>query len=60
MIKEGGTADPDDPFVGLTQLHVVLDWFEELRARVPTNGPGASKGSACLNVSIECAILHEA
>ena len=36
MLKEGGTADPDDPLAGLTQIHVVQNWFEELKARVPT------------------------
>ena len=36
MIKEGGIANPDDPFAGLTQIHVVQNWFEELKARVPT------------------------
>ena len=28
--------DPDDPFAGVTQIHVVQNWFEELKARVPT------------------------
>ena len=36
MIKEGGTATADDPFASLTQIHVVQNWFEELKARVPT------------------------
>ena len=36
MIKEGGTATADDPVAGLTQIHVVQNWFEELKARVPT------------------------
>jgi len=35
MIKEG-VAGPDDPLAGLTQIHVVQGWFEELKARVPT------------------------
>ena len=33
MLKEDSA---DDPFAGLTQIHVVLNWFEELQARVPT------------------------
>ncbi len=36
MLKEAGPANTDDPFAGLTQIHVVLNWFEELKARVPT------------------------
>ena len=36
MLKEGGTADADDPLAGLTQIHVVQNWFEELKVRVPT------------------------
>ena len=36
MLKEAAPADTDDPFAGLTQIHVVLNWFEELQARVPT------------------------
>ncbi len=36
MLKESVTADPDDPFAGLTQIYVVLNWFEELKARVST------------------------
>ena len=26
----------DDPFAGLSRIHVVLNWFEDLQARVPT------------------------
>ncbi len=36
MLKAGGVADADNPFGGLTQIHVVQNWFEELKARVPT------------------------
>ena len=36
MIKQGAIADTEDPFAGLTQIHVVLNWVEELQARVPT------------------------
>ncbi len=36
MLKEGASLNADDPFAGLTQIHVVQNWFEELRARVPT------------------------
>ena len=36
MLKAGGAADADDPFAGLTQIHVVTNWFQELKARVPT------------------------
>ncbi len=36
MLKEGGPASADDPFAGLTQIHVVQNFFEELEARVPT------------------------
>jgi hypothetical protein len=39
MIKEGTITDAGDPFAGLTQIHVVLNWSEELKARVPTPGP---------------------
>jgi hypothetical protein len=35
MIKEGGTASPDDPLAGLTQIHVVQNWHQELLERVP-------------------------
>ena len=35
MIKEGVAADPDDPFAGLTQIHGVLNWTQELLERVP-------------------------
>ena len=27
--------DPDDPLAGLTQIVVVQQWFEDLKARVP-------------------------
>ena len=37
MLKEGGASSADDPFAGLTRLIVVQNWFEELKARVPTN-----------------------
>ncbi len=36
MLKGRGSAAADDPFFGLTQIHVVLNWFSELQARVPT------------------------
>ncbi len=37
MVKEdAATDDLTDPFAGLTQIHVVLNWFSELLARVPT------------------------
>ena len=35
MLKEIVTSDPDDPFAGLTQIHVVLNWTQELLERVP-------------------------
>ena len=35
MIREGRPADTDDPFAGLTQIHVVLNWHQELLERVP-------------------------
>ena len=35
-VKEDASANADSPFAGLTQIHVVLDWFSELQARVPT------------------------
>ena len=37
MFKEGAASSADDPFAGLTRLIVVQNWFEELKARVPTN-----------------------
>jgi hypothetical protein len=36
MLKADVAADPDDPFSGLTQIHVVLNWHQELVERVPT------------------------
>ena len=36
MLKPGTPGDADEPFGGLTQIHIVLNWLEELRARVPT------------------------
>ncbi len=36
MLKEGALADTDDPFAGLVQIHVVLNWFTELERLVPT------------------------
>ncbi len=37
MIREGReSAESDDPFAGLSRIHVVLNWFTELQARVPT------------------------
>ena len=36
MLKLGARGDADDPFAGLSQIHVGLNWFEELQARVPT------------------------
>ena len=37
MVKEGSAAgsDADDPFAGLTQIHVVQNWTQELLERVP-------------------------
>ena len=35
MLKTGGMSDPDDPFAGLTQIHVVQNWTQELLERVP-------------------------
>jgi serine/threonine-protein kinase len=37
MIKQGVAGDAEDPFAGLTRLIVVQNWFEELKARVPTD-----------------------
>ena len=38
MIREGGASgsNAEDPFAGLTQIHVVQNWSEELKERVPT------------------------
>ena len=36
MIKEGAPVDTNDPFAGLTRIHVVLNWTEELKRLVPT------------------------
>ena len=37
MVKVGGSSATvaDDPYAGLTRIHVVQNWFEELKARVP-------------------------
>ena len=35
MVKEATPTDGDDPFAGLTQIVVVLNWFEDLKERVP-------------------------
>ena len=35
MLKERAGADADDPFFGLTQIHVVQNWHQELLERVP-------------------------
>ena len=37
MFQEGAASGADDPFAGLTRLIVVQNWFEELKARVPTD-----------------------
>jgi len=37
MFKESTASNADDPFAGLTRLIVVQNWFEELKARVPTD-----------------------
>ena len=37
MMKEGAASGADVPFAGLTRLIVVQNWFEELKARVPTD-----------------------
>lgn len=37
LIRANAGHDPNDPFAGATRLHVVLNWLEELRARVPTS-----------------------
>ncbi len=36
LFKEGA-IDPDDPFAGLTRFHVVQNWHQELKARVPVD-----------------------
>ena len=36
MFKEGVADTTDDWFAGVTRLHIVLNSFEELQARVPT------------------------
>ncbi len=36
MLKLGARGDADDPFAGLSRFHVVLNWFSDLQARVPT------------------------
>ena len=35
MIREAA-SNVDDPFAGLTQIHVALNWLSALQARVPT------------------------
>ena len=35
MLTEGRNASGDDPFAGLTQIHVVQNWTQELLERVP-------------------------
>ena len=37
MLKAGAVGDADDLVAGPTQIIVVQHWFEELKARVPTN-----------------------
>jgi hypothetical protein len=38
VIQEAAVAgEDDDPLAGLDQLHVVLNWFEELERLVPTD-----------------------
>ena len=37
MLQEGAASNADDPLAGLTRLIVVQNWFEELKARVPTD-----------------------
>ena len=34
-LKEVLPVTSDDPFAGLTQIHVVLNWHQELLERVP-------------------------
>ena len=35
MLEARAPANPDDPFAGLTQIHVVFNWHQELLERVP-------------------------
>ena len=35
MLKHASPANADDPFAGLTQIVVVLNWHQELLERVP-------------------------
>ena len=35
MLTEGAPTNPDDTVAGLTQIHVVLNWDQELLERVP-------------------------
>ena len=35
MLKLGARGDADDPFAGLSQIHFVLNWTQELLERVP-------------------------
>ena len=35
MLREDAASN-DDPFAGMTQIHVVLNWHQELLERVPT------------------------
>ena len=35
MIREGVIVNADDPFAGLTQIHIVQNWTQELLERVP-------------------------
>lgn len=37
MLMRLQTASDDDPFRGLDYFHVVLNWFEEVRERAPTD-----------------------
>ena len=37
MIKQGASANREGPFAGLTQIHVVQNWHQELLERVPVN-----------------------
>ncbi len=36
LLKKAVIDNTDDPFAGLTQIHVVLNWFTELERLVPT------------------------
>ncbi len=39
MLKAVTRDGVDDPYAGLTRIHVVSNWFQELRERVPTELP---------------------